>query len=54
MLVQVGQAMAKLHALEAPLGLPGQFPYGLKNFDEIVGVGTYLKETKGADSTLFI
>ncbi len=35
MLVQVGQAMAKLHGLEAPQGLPKQFPYGLKTFNEI-------------------
>jgi homoserine kinase type II len=35
MLAQVGSAMARLHALEAPQELPGQFPYGLHTFDTL-------------------
>ena len=36
MLFQTGQAMAKLHGLAVLPGLPGQFPYGLTAFDEIL------------------
>lgn len=35
MLFQVGQTMAELHALSPPPGLPGQFPYGLKKFENL-------------------
>lgn len=37
MIFQAGQAMARLHALPPPPGLPQNFPYGLKAFDEILG-----------------
>ncbi len=36
MIFQVGQAMARLHALPPPPGLPRQFPYGLNAFDELL------------------
>lgn len=36
MIFQVGQAMARLHALAPPPGLPQNFPYGLNAFDEIL------------------
>ncbi|WDP88379.1 MAG: homoserine kinase [Desulfobacter sp.] len=36
MLEQVGDAMAKLHELEPPAGLPQAFPYGLGHFDEVL------------------
>jgi homoserine kinase type II len=39
MLIQVGNAMAKLHALASPPNLPDQFPYGLESFDELFGIG---------------
>ncbi len=39
MLIQVGNAMAKLHALKPPPDLPKQFPYGLESFEELFGVG---------------
>ncbi len=36
MLIQVGNAMARLHQLSAPKGLPAAFPYGLDHFDEVL------------------
>lgn len=36
MLAQVGQAMARLHTLPAPDGLPPAFPYGLAYFNEVL------------------
>lgn len=39
MLIQVGNTMAKLHALALPPDLPEQFPYGLESFEELFGVG---------------
>jgi len=32
---QIGQAMARLHCLAPPTGVPEQFPYGMKSFEEI-------------------
>lgn len=32
---QIGLTMAKLHSLEPPTGVPEQFPYGIKSFEEI-------------------
>lgn len=39
MLIQVGNTMAKLHALAPPPDLPEQFPYGLESFDELFSIG---------------
>jgi homoserine kinase type II len=38
MLIQVGHAMAKLHALAPPPDLPDRFPYGLESFDELLDI----------------
>ncbi len=39
MLEQVGNAMARLHQLPPPPGLPRAFPYGLTHFDELLTSG---------------
>lgn len=36
MMEQVGAAMARLHGLPAPKGVPGAFPYGLSRFDQVL------------------
>jgi len=50
MLYRLGHEIARLHRIEAPKGLPDQFAYGLKSFDEVIfspastGYRTWLKE----------
>jgi len=39
MLQQVGEAMAGLHKIPAPRDLAQAFPYGLKQFDQVLGSG---------------
>ncbi|MCG8636746.1 MAG: homoserine kinase [Desulfobacterales bacterium] len=40
MLIQVGKAMARLHGLSSPRGVPEAFPYGLAHFAEVLDAGT--------------
>jgi len=52
MLYRLGREIARLHQIEAPMGLPNRFAYGLKSFDEVIfspaddAYRTWLKKKK--------